>query len=99
MQKNKEKEVKNLEMIMPKNSELIDKDDNGNEKENKIKEKKNQCQFPSSFTIILFIYTIVFFLIYIIPKGKYDTIEYSKGIFIIKSENQLDIQVNATKNI
>ena len=97
MQKNKEKEVKNLEMLMPKNSELIDKDDNGNEKENKIKEKKNQCQFPSSFTIILFIYTIVFFLIYIIPKGKYDTIEYSKGIFIIKSENQLDIQVNATQ--
>lgn len=30
MQKNKEKEVKNLEMLMPKNSELIDKDDDGN---------------------------------------------------------------------
>ena len=54
MQKNKEKEVKNLEMLMPKNSELIDKDDDGNEKENKIKEKKKKINVNSLHLLQLY---------------------------------------------
>ena len=95
MQEDNNKELKDMELLLPTDRLSINKDDNS-EKQPQVKEKKNRCQFPSAFSIILIIHTIIFLLIYIIPKGKYDTIEYSKGIFIIKSQNSSDIQVNAT---
>jgi uncharacterized ion transporter superfamily protein YfcC len=71
---------------------------NDSEKESVVKKKGEGCQFPSSFTIILIIYTLIFLLTYIVPKGKYDTIEYSSGKFIIKSPNEKEKTIDATKD-
>ena len=68
------------------------------EEEKEIKKKKG-CKFPTAYTILLIIEIIVFILTYIIPKGKFDTIEYSKNKFIIKSFNRPDEIINATENI
>ena len=82
MQEDNTIEMKDKELLLPTDRLSINNDDKS-EKGPQVKEKKNRCQFPSAFTIILIIHTIIFLLIYIIPKGKYDTIEYSKGFFII----------------
>jgi len=66
--------------------------------ENQIKKKKC-CKFPSAYTILLIIEIIVFILTYIIPKGKFNTIEYSKGKFIIKFPNETDEILNATEKV
>jgi len=95
MQEDNEKEMKDMDLLLPTDRLSINRDDKS-EKEPQVKEKRSRCQFPSAFTIILIIHTIIFLLIYIIPKGKYDTIEYSKGFFIIKSQNASDLQVKAT---
>ena len=52
--------------------------DNESQKENKseAKEKKGGCEFPTAFTILLIIQLAVFLLLYIIPQGKYDKLEY-----------------------
>ena len=84
----------------------IENPDN-NKRENEVKDKdkdkdkKKGCHFPSAYTILIVIEIIVFFLTYIVPKGKYDTIEYDsdKDIFIIKSPNKDDEERNATKEI
>jgi len=68
------------------------------EEEKEIKKKKG-CKFPTAYTILLIIEIIVFILTYIIPKGKFDTIEYSKNKFIIKSFNRPDEIINATENV
>lgn len=64
-----------------------------------IVENKKGCQFPTAYTILIIIEIIVFILTYIIPKGKFDTIEYSSNKFIIKSYNKDDIIVNATESV
>ena len=70
------------------------------EKEEEIKiKKKKGCKFPTAYTILLIIEIIVFILTYIIPKGKFDTIEYSQNKFIIKSPNKPDEVRNATENV
>ena len=67
--------------------------------EEKVK-KKNCCKkFPTSYTILLVIEIIVFILTYIIPKGKFDTIEYYQNKFLIKSFNKPDEVRNATENV
>ncbi len=66
-------ELKDLEPLIQNESHSI----NVVKKSEKVveeKEKKKGCQFPSAFTILLIIHTLIFLLIYIIPKGKYDTI-------------------------
>ena len=68
------------------------------EEEIEIKKKKG-CKFPTAYTILLIIEIIVFILTYIIPKGKFDTIEYSQNKFIIKSPNKPDEVRNATENV
>ena len=40
---------------------------------------------------------IVFILLYIIPKGKFDTLEYSSGKFIVVSYGKEDEKVEATQ--
>ena len=68
--------------------------------EEKEKEEKKCCKFPTAYTILIVIELLVFLLTYIIPKGKFDTIEYDseKDKFIIKRLNGTE-QVNATENI
>ena len=66
------------------------------EQENK-KEKKTFCKVPTAYTILLIIEIIVFILLYIIPKGKFDTLEYSLNTFIIASYGKPDVIVNATQ--
>jgi len=67
--------------------------------EEKVK-KKNCCKkFPTAYTILLVIEIIVFILTYIIPKGKFDTIEYYQNKFLIKSFNKPDEVRNATENV
>ena len=69
------------------------------EKKSKEEQKKSGCKFPMAYTILLLIQICVFFLSYVIPKGKYDMIEYSKGKFIIHSYGEEDKRENATKSI
>ena len=96
---NKGGEMIDIDLLIPKQNESINKDDKSEKTENASQKngQKKGCQFPSAFTIILIVYVAVFLLNYIIPKGTYDTIEYSDGSFIIKSPNQKDKYVNATK--
>ena len=62
---------------------------------------KNCCSFPSAYTVLIIIEIIIFLLTYIIPKGLFDTIEYSseenKFIIRIHNVNNTIIRVNATK--
>ena len=62
---------------------------------------KNYCSFPSAYTVLIIIEIIIFLLTYIIPKGLFDTIEYSseenKFIIRIHNVNNTIIRVNATK--
>ena len=61
---------------------------------------KNCCSFPSAYTVLIIIEIIIFLLTYIIPKGLFDTIEYSseenKFIIRIHDVNNTIIRVNAT---
>ena len=65
------------------------------------KSKKKGCQFPTAYTILIIIELIFFILTYIIPKGKYDKLEYSesKNKFIRKSPNKPDEFLNATQQV
>ena len=67
----------------------------------KQKKCKNCCSFPSAYTVLIIIEIIIFLLTYIIPKGLFDTIEYSseenKFIIRIHDVNNTIIRVNATK--
>ena len=64
----------------------------------KIEKKKNNCcKFPTAYTILLIIEIIVFILLYIIPKGKFDTLEYSSHTFTIVSYGKPKLIINATQ--
>ena len=57
------------------------------------KEKNGKCTyFPSAFTIVICLQFIVFILTYIVPKGKFDTLEYDSinGEFIINNYTSTD---------
>lgn len=62
-----------------------------------VQKKQSGCKFPTAYTILLIIELIFFILTFIIPKGKFDTIEYSNKKFIIKSFGKPDSIVNATE--
>ena len=57
--------------------------DESNEFPIETKEKKSKkchkckCTFPSAYSVLLIIEILIFILTYIIPKGLFDTIEYS----------------------
>ena len=86
-EKEENKKIESLEIINPVSSLATplreEQDQKGEE------EKQSSCQFPTAYTILVIIEILVFILTFIIPKGKYDTIEYSseKNTFIIKSYN------------
>ena len=73
-----------------------DNDTNENETDSEKKEKKGGCEFPSAFTILLIIQLLVFLSLYIIPKGKYNTLVYSDKKFVITSPNGTE-EVPATQ--
>ena len=76
---------------------------NPENKEIDIEQKKSKkcCSFPTSYTVLIIIEIFIFILTYIIPKGLFDTIEYSSEdkLFIIRTHggNNTIIKVNATK--
>ena len=61
--------------------------------------KSSGCKFPTAYTILVIIEFIFFILTFIIPKGKFDTIEYSDGKFIVKSYNKTDKIHTATQEV
>ena len=81
--------------------------DESNEFPIETKEKKSKkchkckCTFPSAYSVLLIIEIVIFILTYIIPKGLFDTIEYSseekKFIIRIHDVNNTILRVNATK--
>ena len=81
--------------------------DESNEFPIETKEKKSKkchkckCTFPSAYSVLLIIEIVIFILTYIIPKGLFDTIEYSseekKFIIRIHDLNNTILRVNATK--
>lgn len=84
---------------------IINPEDNSNEKSEKSQKesqstKKKGCHFPTAYTILLVIEIVVFILLFIIPKGKFDTLEYSEdGKFIIKSLNKPPNLTEAKKEV
>ena len=69
--------------------------------ENPPEEKKKRCTyFPSAYTILLCLELVVFILTYIIPKGKFNTIEYDSSTekFIINKYNKTSQPEPETKN-
>ena len=66
-----------------------------------VKDKKKGCKFPTAYTILVIIELIFFILTYIIPKGKYDKLQYSESThqFIRKSPNKPDEILNATQQV
>ena len=88
------------------NFDINSPSDNGSEKSENKKKKENEeekeekgCHFPLAYTVLIIIQFLVFFLTYLVQKGKYDRIEYSKGYFIIHSYGEDDRKINATKSI
>ena len=81
--------------------------DESNEFPIETKEKKSKkchkckCTFPSAYSVLLIIEIVIFILTYIIPKGLFDTIEYSseekKFIIRIHDLNNTILRVNATE--
>ena len=81
--------------------------DESNEFPIETKEKKSKkchkckCIFPSAYSVLLIIEILIFILTYIIPKGLFDTIEYSseekKFIIRIHDVNNTILRVNATE--
>ena len=81
--------------------------DESNEFPIETKEKKSKkchkckCTFPSAYSVLLIIEILIFILTYIIPKGLFDTIEYSseekKFIIRIHDVNNTILRVNATE--
>ena len=65
----------------------------------KKKTNKKKIKIPSTHSILLLLSILLFILTYIIPKGKYDTIEYSSKTesFIIYSYNEEDKIENGTE--
>ena len=63
---------------------------NQNPPEEKEGQKRRCSYFPSAYTILICLEFIVFILTYIIPKGKFDTIEYDadSNRFIISIYNR-----------
>jgi len=74
-------------------------DDNSTQPKEPISQNKKKCHFPTAYTILAIIEVLVFFLTYIIPKGKYDTIEYSSKNFLIKFNNGTEMTINATEKV
>ena len=66
---------------------------------------KRRCHFPTAYTILIILEFILFILTYIIPKGKFNTIEYDsdKEIFKVniynKTSNPETKEFNATQEI
>ena len=82
---------------------LIDESDELIETKEKKPKKccKYKCTFPSAYSVLLIIEILIFILTYIIPKGLFDTIEYSseekKFIIRIHDVNNTILRVNATE--
>jgi len=84
------------EISQPISSINDDKSIQGKEPASQTKKK---CHFPTAYTILTIIEIIVFFLTYIIPKGKFDTIEYSSKNFLIKFHNGTEMTIEATEKV
>ena len=88
----------------PINDQSTTSSDQSKPKENNPNNKR-RCHFPSAYTILIILEFIVFILTYIIPKGKFDTIEYDsiKEIFIVniynKTSNPIIQEFNSTQEI
>ena len=79
--------IENLGEISISNN-LLDNDDT-EEKQQNSNQKKCSCKFPSAYTVLIILELFIFLLTYIIPKGLFDTIEYSSedNIFIIRKHD------------
>ena len=74
----------------PQNQQNQHNQQNQNPPEEKEGQKRRCSYFPSAYTILICLEFIVFILTYIIPKGKFDTIEYDSDSnrFIISIYNR-----------
>lgn len=82
--------------IDPKN---FDKLESGQNQENVQSTKKRKCckKFPTAYVILLGFEIFAYILTFIIQKGKYATLEYSKDNFIIKYPNGTTTTVPASQ--
>ena len=93
----------NLEKISITNNLIENSDSKGIEIIESLhkKSKSKCCGFPTAYTVLIIIEIIIFLLTYIIPKGLFDTIEYSseekKFIIRIHDTNNTIERVNATQ--
>ena len=86
-----------MEPIDDKKKEEGIKEKEPNENQNETEKKK--CTFPSAYSILLILEVIIFILTFIIPKGKFATIEYSDKNFTIKFPNNTEKSVIASDEV
>ena len=76
---------------------IEDLQDNLNKKKDLKKKRKFCKKFPTAYVILLGFEVFAYILSFIIQKGKYQTIEYSKESFIIKYQNESTTTIPANK--
>lgn len=89
--------IENFDLIIKEEEEKIEKDENI---EGEKPQKKRKCcrKFPSAYVILLGFELFSYILTFIVQKGKYQTIEYSKQNFTIKYQNQTSMVIPGTQD-
>jgi len=97
----KQNENENVELTTQNINNSSSRTSNKGSEIGSVKGKKKGCKFPTAYTILVIIELIFFILTYIIPKGKYDKLQYSESThqFIRKSPNKPDEILNATQQV
>ena len=90
--------MENFDILNPINTNDVPNEKQKNIEEEKKEENKSCFKFPTAYTILIIIELLIFLLTYIIPKGKFDTIEYNsdKNKFMIVHLDDIK-EANATK--
>ena len=97
----KDPKLENFDLIIKDEEEKIDE---VNEIDDIVVEKppqkKRKCcnKFPSAYVILLGFELFSYILTFIIQKGKYQTIEYSKQNFTIKYQNETSMVIPGTQD-
>ena len=91
--------IENLELTNSNSSLRLNSVASSIEPEAKRRKKKKICQFPSIYAILLTLEIIAFILTYIVQKGQYQKIEYSKGYFIISFQNDTTYKLDVNQEV
>ena len=97
----KDPNIENFDLVIKDEEEKVDEVDEIDDiVVEKPPQKKRKCcnKFPSAYVILLGFELFSYILTFIIQKGKYQTIEYSKQNFTIKYQNETSMVIPGTQD-